>query len=188
MDLIFNKNKTPFTVDGSLWIKALQKRPGYENLLGFEDLMNERGRYDDEDQAEIRNRFPTRDHYIRYYAPNIGAMNALAAWNADWAGHPNPPPNFVSGAQPMRWNSLFRDFAGEAKINIPAALGGGVRYFPRVTPPNFYQRRWLANNPNYGVVGFRGNPNNVIIQRRPPAAMGGAALVPFLPAANIGIY
>ena len=178
MDLIYNKNKTPFTVDASLWIKSLQRRPGYENLLGFEDLMNEKGKHDTDAQAEVRRKFVSRDAYIRHYGPLVGYLNALTIWNNGWAGHPNPPGNFLTGDTNMRWETQFRDFAGDARLVLP---GGARGYFRKAIPPNYFQRKWLQAHPNYGVTGFRGNPNNPIIQRRLPGAIG-ALIVPHLPA------
>ena len=56
--------KTPFVNDKSLWINALQRKPGYDDLLGWDGIMNELGKNDTEEQATTRTKYSTREHYL----------------------------------------------------------------------------------------------------------------------------
>ena len=216
MDYIHSPNKTPFVNDKTLWQLALQRKPGYDDLIGWGDIENQRGKGDTADQAKLRIRYPTRQHYIQDKIDrNIPAtgVNHAADWTAAWVGGSNVPSNYVMGTvntNPWR-NVGGRDYSGEIVVPAvppvpaipgPAAPGVPAHFQARAVPPYHYQRQWLVDHPNYHVQGFRGNPANVMIRRNPviPPAAGagpGAAgvvavrggpggIVPALPA--IGIF
>ena len=65
MDFISKRaTSVPFVNDKSLWINALERKPGYDYLLGWDELMEQRGKHDTPEQAELRKKYSTREKYI----------------------------------------------------------------------------------------------------------------------------
>ena len=94
MDYIHSPNKTPFVNDKTLWQLALRRKPGYDDLIGWGDIENQRGKNDNEDQAKLRLKYPSRFHYIqdktaRGIAPT--GLTHQADWAATWVGGNNIP-------------------------------------------------------------------------------------------------
>jgi hypothetical protein len=184
MDLIFNKhNNTAFTNDKTLWLSALQKKPGFEELLGFQ-LVDPQHPEDTPGQHNLRLMYPNRDEYLDFkVAGGMQRAVAINEWNALWANHAAPPPN----ARPAGYNHYALalpaanmnavDYWGFPVVGNNA--GNGILARPLTMPPFQPQRQWLQANPGYQVMGWQGNPNNPVIGPLPPG--GGWAL----PAAGI---
>lgn len=210
MDFISKQGtQTPFVFDKTLWYNSLTRKPGYEHLLGWDDLMNQLGKNDNDVQAELRLKYPTREDYInKWVEAGGGRVAGRVAWDTYWSvPNPNaPPPNIPAENKPPNY------ITGENNVNAWAAANNrdftgmrlvGGQLQPLVIPPYDNIREWLAAHPNYRAVGFRGNPNNPVIRRMyapapapgpgagPPALVvpgAAGAIVPALPAANVGIY
>ena len=81
MDFIARKNYVPFVNDKTLWIKSLNKTPGYEYLLGWDKLMDERSGVDTDEQEKTRHKFSSREKFIQHqldlHNAHVGAAVAV---------------------------------------------------------------------------------------------------------------
>ena len=170
MDFIAKQgSKIPFVNDKSLWVNALQRKPGYDHLLGWDNIMNQLGKNDTEEQAEARIKYSSRAQYVNYQM-SLGKARgpALADWAALWHGNQNIPPNFMMGAVDNQvWDT-------GPNIDFYGYVRNAGQYVSQNIPAFYYRRQWLTANPNYRAVGWRNNPNNPIIRRFYPAPGGGA--------------
>ena len=179
MDFIYSNKKQPFVNDKSLWAKSLNKQPLYDELLGWHELYNQKGKTDTDQQALIRLNWDTRERWARNAVENghhPDLATARGAWNAIWNAHPHPPSNYMMGAVAMEpWapqNGI--DYWGEtiipavpgvaAALGVPAVPAIPARFQARDIEPNHKAALWLRENTDFRVTGWQGSPNKPIVK------------------------
>ena len=198
MDFIKRTNKNPFTNDKSLWNNALYGMPLYSDILSASITNNRFNKYskDTNNQAEARDKYPTRQHYINATIPhtNLNENAAINAWDALWLNdntgnaHDKKPPNYVSGDIKNPWDTGHQAHLG---INIPNRTWEGYSYqynagdvlagiapHAEIVPGNiniphdYFRENWLRAHPAYTQVGWDGQPSNWVMRQG-----GGGAVV-----------
>ena len=168
MDFIYktDKNKNPFVTDKSLWSRSLRGDAMFDKLIGIDDFIESRYAHDTAAQRANRDAYYSRHDYVNeQVAAGVANPVAVAAWNAMWANHPNPPPlnnNTADNTYPFVANDV--DVAGYAQN--PATH----EYIEQNIPFDHYHQAWLGNGEQ--ITGWIGNPNNIIVD---------AAIAPLAP-------
>jgi hypothetical protein len=183
MDLIYSNNKTPFVSDKTLWVSAVTRKPGYDDLLNFEGIIDSSTKSDNDEQRHLRIAYQDRHNFIRHKQRYNGKTRnqAIAEWNQVWNNVPGairPPNNLPMSRALWRPGHQGKDLFGHPMANNAQ---GVLDYTDTKPIPFSAERNWLANNPGYRPIGWTGNQNNPVIGIGPPGA------APWVPPA-IGLY